>query len=126
MSVAEAQDLVTVALRRARNLRPGMPNTFDMISQDQILEVVGNFTSYFFIAMVALSSVALFAATLPGWREIGPRTTDESYPQFCAEPAAVRVPSLYLCSRSSRRCGFCGLRPNPLLARCGGMGMSSG
>jgi putative ABC transport system permease protein len=57
--VAEAQDLVTVALRRTRNLRPGMPNTFDMITQDQILEVVGNFTSYFFIAMVALSSVAL-------------------------------------------------------------------
>jgi putative ABC transport system permease protein len=57
--VAEAQDLVTVALRQARNLRPGMPNTFDLISQDQILEVVGNFTSYFFIAMVALSSVAL-------------------------------------------------------------------
>jgi putative ABC transport system permease protein len=59
VSVSEAQDLVTVALRRARNLRPGMPNTFDMITQDQILEVVGNFTSYFFIAMVALSSVAL-------------------------------------------------------------------
>jgi putative ABC transport system permease protein len=59
VSVGEAQDLVTVALRRARNLRPGMPNTFDMITQDQILEVVGNFTSYFFIAMVALSSVAL-------------------------------------------------------------------
>ncbi|MFL5402456.1 MAG: ABC transporter permease [Gemmatimonadales bacterium] len=59
VSVAEAQDLVTVALRRARHLRPGAPNTFDMISQDQILEVVGNFTSYFFIAMVALSSVAL-------------------------------------------------------------------
>jgi putative ABC transport system permease protein len=59
VAVAEAQDLVTVALRRARNLRPGTPNTFDMITQDQILEVIGNFTSYFFIAMVALSSVAL-------------------------------------------------------------------
>ena len=59
VSVAEAQDLVTVALRQTRNLRPGMPNTFDLISQDQILEVIGNFTSYFFIAMVALSSVAL-------------------------------------------------------------------
>src|ERR671912_656138 len=57
--VAEAQDLVTVALRQARNLRPGIPNTFDMITQDQILEVIGNFTSYFFVAMVALSSVAL-------------------------------------------------------------------
>ena len=59
MPVAEAQDLVTVALRRARNLRPGTPNTFDLITQDQILEVIGNFTSYFFLAMVALSSVAL-------------------------------------------------------------------
>jgi putative ABC transport system permease protein len=59
VTVAHAQDLVTVALRQARNLRPGTPNTFDMISQDQILEVVGNFTSYFFVAMVALSSVAL-------------------------------------------------------------------
>ncbi len=59
VAVAEAQDLVTVALRRVRNLRPGTPNTFDMITQDQILEVIGNFTSYFFIAMVALSSVAL-------------------------------------------------------------------
>jgi putative ABC transport system permease protein len=57
--VAVAQDLVTVALRQVRNLRPGAPNTFDMITQDQILEVVGNFTSYFFVAMVALSSVAL-------------------------------------------------------------------
>jgi putative ABC transport system permease protein len=57
--VGEAQDLVTVALRQARNLRPGTPNTFDMITQDQILEVVGNFTSYFFVAMVALSSIAL-------------------------------------------------------------------
>jgi putative ABC transport system permease protein len=57
--VAQAQDLVTVALRQARNLRPETPNTFDMITQDQILEVIGNFTSYFFVAMVALSSVAL-------------------------------------------------------------------
>ena len=57
--VAEAMDAVTVALRRARNLRPGMPNTFDLITQDQILDVIGNLTSYFFLAMVALSSVAL-------------------------------------------------------------------
>ncbi len=56
---AAARDLATVALRRARNLRPGMPNTFDLISQDQILDVVGKFTTYFFLAMVSLSSVAL-------------------------------------------------------------------
>jgi putative ABC transport system permease protein len=54
-----AHDLATVALRRSRNLRPGMPNTFDLITQDQILDVVGKFTTYFFLAMVSLSSVAL-------------------------------------------------------------------
>jgi putative ABC transport system permease protein len=59
VTVGPAMDAVTVALRRVRNLRPGDPNTFDLITQDQILDVVGNFTSYFFLAMVALSSVAL-------------------------------------------------------------------
>ncbi|MGH7517632.1 MAG: ABC transporter permease [Gemmatimonadales bacterium] len=57
--VPSAKDAVTVALRRARNLRPGTPNTFDLITQDQILDVVTNFTAYFFIAVVSLSSVAL-------------------------------------------------------------------
>jgi putative ABC transport system permease protein len=57
--VGTAMDAVTVALRRVRHLRPGEPNTFDIITQDQILDVVGSFTSYFFLAMVALSSVAL-------------------------------------------------------------------
>jgi putative ABC transport system permease protein len=57
--VGRAMDGSTVALRRTRNLHPGMPNTFDLITQDQILDVVGNLTSYFFLAMVALSSVAL-------------------------------------------------------------------
>jgi putative ABC transport system permease protein len=59
VTVGPAMDAVTVALRRARNLRPGDPNTFDLITQDQILDVIGNLTSYFFLAMVALSSVAL-------------------------------------------------------------------
>jgi putative ABC transport system permease protein len=56
---AAVRDLATVALRRTRNLRPGMPNTFDLVTQDQILDVVGKFTTYFFLAMVSLSSVAL-------------------------------------------------------------------
>ena len=56
---AAVRDLATVALRRVRNLRPGLPNSFDLITQDQILDVVGKFTSYFFLAMVSLSSVAL-------------------------------------------------------------------
>jgi putative ABC transport system permease protein len=59
VTVERAQDLVTVALRRARQLRPGMPNTFDMITQDQILDTVNGLTSIFFLVMVALSGVAL-------------------------------------------------------------------
>lgn len=59
VTVDRARDLATVALRRERGLRPGMPDTFDLVTQDQILKVIGNFTNYFFIAMIALSSVAL-------------------------------------------------------------------
>lgn len=57
--VDRARDMVTMALRRERGLRPGMPNTFDLVTQDQILDIVSKFTSYFFVAMVSLSSVAL-------------------------------------------------------------------
>ncbi|MEO8199208.1 MAG: ABC transporter permease [Gemmatimonadota bacterium] len=57
--VSRAQDLVTVALRSARHLRPGGPNTFDLITQDQILDTINSLTGAFFGVMVALSSVAL-------------------------------------------------------------------
>lgn len=57
--VVRAQDLVTVALRSGRRLRPGMPNTFDLITQDQILDTINSLTGAFFGVMVALSSVAL-------------------------------------------------------------------
>ncbi|HKP29939.1 MAG TPA: ABC transporter permease [Gemmatimonadales bacterium] len=57
--IDRAQDLVTVALRRARGIRPFAPNTFDMLTQDQILNLVGQLTSAFFAVMIALSSVAL-------------------------------------------------------------------
>jgi putative ABC transport system permease protein len=59
VSVTEAQDLVTVTLRRYRGLRPGDPDTFDLISQDQILDIFNQLTGVFFLVMVALSSVAL-------------------------------------------------------------------
>jgi putative ABC transport system permease protein len=59
VSVPEAQDITTAALRRVRRLRPGMPNTFDLVTQDQILDIVSKFTNYFFVAMISLSSVAL-------------------------------------------------------------------
>jgi putative ABC transport system permease protein len=57
--VSEAQDQATVALRRERGLRPGLPNTFDFITQDQILETMNSLTSMFFLVMTAISSVAL-------------------------------------------------------------------
>ena len=46
------------------------------------------------------------AATLPGGREIGPPTTGPSFPQNRADPAGFRDPGFYLCSGSSRRCGY--------------------
>jgi putative ABC transport system permease protein len=58
-TVDQAQDAVRVALRRVRSLRPGDPDTFDMITQDQILDVLNQLTSVFFLVMIALSSVAL-------------------------------------------------------------------
>lgn len=54
-----AQDLATIALRQARGLRPGQPNTFDIITQDQILSLTTSLTSVFFLVMTALSGVAL-------------------------------------------------------------------
>jgi putative ABC transport system permease protein len=57
--VTEAKDQATVALRRTRGLRPSMPNTFDFITQDQILDVIDQLTSMFFLVMTAISSVAL-------------------------------------------------------------------
>jgi putative ABC transport system permease protein len=59
VAVDLAQDLVTAALRRERGLRPGMPNTFDIITQAEILETIEQLTAVFFLVMTALSSVAL-------------------------------------------------------------------
>ncbi len=57
--IEEATDAATVALRRARGLRPGQPNSFDVITQDQVLDTMKDLTSAFFLVMIALSSVAL-------------------------------------------------------------------
>ena len=59
VTVAEAQDAVTVALRNMRNLGPADPNTFDLITQDQILDTFNKITGVFFLVMIVLSSVAL-------------------------------------------------------------------
>ncbi|MCU0623931.1 MAG: ABC transporter permease [Gemmatimonadaceae bacterium] len=59
VSVADAQSAVTVALREMRKLKPGDPNSFDLVTQDQILDTFNSLTSVFFLVMIALSSVAL-------------------------------------------------------------------
>jgi putative ABC transport system permease protein len=59
VSVDAAQEAVTVVLREQRGLRPSDRNTFDLITQDQILDLFGQLTGAFFLVMVALSSVAL-------------------------------------------------------------------
>jgi putative ABC transport system permease protein len=59
VTVTQAMDAVTVQLRRMRGLRPGDPNTFDLITQDQILDLFNKLTGVFFLVMLVLSSVAL-------------------------------------------------------------------
>ncbi len=59
VSVADAQEAVTITLREMRKLRPADPNTFDMITQDQILDTFNSITGTFFIVMIVLASVAL-------------------------------------------------------------------
>jgi putative ABC transport system permease protein len=59
VTVDAAQEAVTVALRERRGLRPSERNTFDLITQDQILDLFSTLTGAFFLVMVSLSSVAL-------------------------------------------------------------------
>jgi putative ABC transport system permease protein len=59
VTVDAAQEAVTVALRERRGLRPSERNSFDLITQDQILDLFGQLTGAFFLVMVSLSSVAL-------------------------------------------------------------------
>ena len=59
VSVAEAQEAVTIALREMRRLRPGDRNSFDLMTQDQILDTFNKLTGVFFLVMIVLSAVAL-------------------------------------------------------------------
>jgi putative ABC transport system permease protein len=59
VTAVEAQEAVTVALRERRGLRPSENNSFDLITQDQILNLFSQLTGAFFLVMVSLSSVAL-------------------------------------------------------------------
>lgn len=59
VSVADAQGAVTMALREMRRLRPADGSTFDLITQDQILDTFNSMTGVFFLVMIVLSGVAL-------------------------------------------------------------------
>lgn len=59
VTVADAQENVTVALRSLRKLRPRDKNTFDLVTQDQVLDTFNAITGVFFLVLIVLSSVAL-------------------------------------------------------------------
>ncbi len=59
VSVPEAQEAVTLELRSGRGLRPANRNTFDLVTQDQVLDTFNNITGVFFLVMIVLSGVAL-------------------------------------------------------------------
>ena len=59
VAVEQAQEAVTVLMRELRHLRPADKNTFDLMTQDQILDIFDKLTGAFFLVMIVLSSVAL-------------------------------------------------------------------
>jgi putative ABC transport system permease protein len=107
LSVDQVKDGAAVALRRHRGLRPGVPDNFEMMTQEQILEIIGKLTGAFFLVMVALSGVALLVGGIgvmaimmvsvtSRTREIGTRkalgaTRREILWQFLVEAASLTL-----------------------------------
>ncbi|MCU0627326.1 MAG: ABC transporter permease [Gemmatimonadaceae bacterium] len=105
VTVSDAQGAATVALRNLRRLRPGETNSFDMVTQDQVLETFNSLTAVFFLVMIVLSSVALLVGGIgvmaimmvsvtDRTREIGVRkavgaTTADIRMQFLVEAATL-------------------------------------
>ena len=105
VTVVDAQEAVTIALRESRRLRPGDHNSFDMVTQDQILDTFNKISGVFFLVMIALSSVALLVGGIgvmavmmisvtDRTREIGIRkavgaTRRDILQQFLIEAAAL-------------------------------------
>jgi putative ABC transport system permease protein len=52
-------DVITVQFRKMRGLRPGNPDTFDLVTSEQVLGLFNRLTGVFFLVMIVLSSVAL-------------------------------------------------------------------
>ena len=59
VAVPRAMDVATLQLRRLRGLRAGDPNTFDLLTSDEVLSIFDNLTFAFFFVMLVLSSIAL-------------------------------------------------------------------
>ncbi len=107
LPVDDVKDGAAIALRRHRGLRPGMPDNFDMLTQEQLLDIIQNLTGAFFLVMVALSGVALLVGGIgvmaimmvsvtSRTREIGTRkalgaTRREILWQFLVEAASLTL-----------------------------------
>ena len=59
VSVSRAMDAATLQLRRMRGIQVGEPNSFDLLTSDQVLGVFDSLTGAFFAVMLVLSSIAL-------------------------------------------------------------------
>ena len=59
VSVADAEGAVTMVLREMRGLHPGDGSTFDLVTQDQVLDTFNSLTGVFFLVMIVLSGVSL-------------------------------------------------------------------
>jgi putative ABC transport system permease protein len=105
VSVTDAEEAVTITLRESRRLHPADHNTFDLVTQDQILDTFNKITGVFFLVMLTLSSVALLVGGIgvmavmmisvtDRTREIGIRkavgaTRGDILQQFLIEAAAL-------------------------------------
>ena len=64
--VDRAMDVITVQFRKMRGLRPGNPDTFDLVTSEQVLGLFNRLTGVFFLVMIVLSSVALLVGGVLG------------------------------------------------------------
>ena len=64
VTVLAAQDAVTRELRRLRGTRMAGPNTFDLVTQAQVLDTWNKMTSIFFLVMLVLAGVSLLVGGL--------------------------------------------------------------
>ena len=59
VTVEDAMDDVTIAMRTMRGLRPGQESNFDLVTADKLLDTWNKITGVFFLVMIVLSGVGL-------------------------------------------------------------------